>query len=413
MNWRRFLVLALACLMLGGCGAPPTTTRPPASTDPAPETTAPTAAPTVPTTVPPTTVPPTTAPPVTEPELMLETGRTIVVDGDWLASKSVVYEGVTYAKVGQFLDALDDAAFTGDDAQGYCLSWQGTDYEFLPNNPGILRNGRTTVLSAPMLTWQDSLWLPVEELCQMMNISLLDDPDRNSLFCTAIAGDWNWQTGVEIPILMYHGVSDNLWGASELFVSPANMEAQIAYLVENGYDPITFEDWSHLEDFDKPVMLTFDDGYLDNYEELFPILQKYNVKATIFLITVSVDRDERTVNTEQVQEMVASGLVSFQSHTYNHPHLSESSGTDLENQMRWSKYAITRMTGYEPIALCYPYGDSDAEARDVTMSHYKFGIAMTGGLYTTGTDESQITRYYVSRDTTLSQFIQMVSSAGQ
>ena len=71
---------------------------------------------------------------------------------------------------------------------------------------------------------------------------------------------------------MYHAVSDNMWGIDELFVSPASMEEQLRYLVDNGYEPIWFSDLAELEQYEKPVILTFDDGYDDNYTELLPLL---------------------------------------------------------------------------------------------------------------------------------------------
>lgn len=63
------------------------------------------------------------------------------------------------------------------------------------------------------------------------------------------------------------------------------MRQQLQYLWDNGYEPIFFSDLTHLEDYDKPVLLTFDDGYIGNYTELYPLLQEYNMKATIFIST--------------------------------------------------------------------------------------------------------------------------------
>ena len=403
MKYRKLTAWGLACLLFAGCGAKPAETTLPTETLP----------PVIQTEPAETTVPETTVPPTTEPESVLESGVTVVSDGDVLASGSVISDGITYVKAEEFFSALDDGEYAFDEELGHTLLWDGTEYAVRPGNEGLIQDGKTLVLGSPVLTRRDGIWVPLEELCLMLNLSVLEDPAKETVYCTAVATDWTWETGVRVPILMYHGVTDDTWGAEELFVSPSDMEAQIKYLVENGYDTITFEDWAHLEDFDKPVMLTYDDGYLDNYEELFPILQKYNAKATIFAITVSVDKDERTMTSEQAWEMHHSGLVSIQSHTYNHPHLSECTAEELHNQMLWSKLHVARMTGYEPFVICYPYGDSDAEAREIAAQYYSFGLNMTGGLYTTSSDVFQIPRYYVARNTSLSEFIDMVDEAGR
>lgn len=90
------------------------------------------------------------------------------------------------------------------------------------------------------------------------------------------------EIGRQVPVLMYHAVGDDCWGEEHLFVRPAELEQQLQYLSENGYETIFFEDLAHLERYEKPVILTFDDGYDDNYTLLLPLLQKYHMKATIF-----------------------------------------------------------------------------------------------------------------------------------
>ena len=76
--------------------------------------------------------------------------------------------------------------------------------------------------------------------------------------------------GVRVPVLMYHAVGDDCWGEESLFVKPEELEKQLQYLSENGYETIFFEDLSHIEQYEKPVLLTFDDGYDDNAETLLP-----------------------------------------------------------------------------------------------------------------------------------------------
>ena len=87
--------------------------------------------------------------------------------------------------------------------------------------------------------------------------------------------------GKAIPILMYHAVADvPNTGNTNLFVRPSELEAQLKYIADNGYQTITFEDLENIGGFSKPVMLTFDDGYKCNYENLFPLLKKYGQRAT-------------------------------------------------------------------------------------------------------------------------------------
>ena len=161
--------------------------------------------------------------------------------------------------------------------------------------------------------------------------------------------------GVDVPVIMYHAVSDNVWGIDELFVSPGDMEEQLAYLVENDFDPIWFEDLAHLEDYDKPVILTFDDGYDDNYLELYPLLQKYQVKATIFIITDCIG-NEHKMNADQIRELSDSGLVSIQSHSHTHADMDTLDAEETAWEMAQSKLVLTRLTGKEPYVLCYPTG---------------------------------------------------------
>ena len=133
------------------------------------------------------------------------------------------------------------------------------------------------------------------------------------------------RAGVRAPVLMYHAVGDDCWGEESLFVKPEELEKQLQYLSENGYETIFFEDLSHIEQYEKPVLLTFDDGYDDNAETLLPLLQKYGMKATIFAIGVSFGTDHYKdtdyaitphFGAAEAAEMTASGLISIQSHTH-------------------------------------------------------------------------------------------------
>jgi peptidoglycan/xylan/chitin deacetylase (PgdA/CDA1 family) len=112
----------------------------------------------------------------------------------------------------------------------------------------------------------------------------------------------------------------------DLSVTPENMDAQMGWLAENGYATITLQEllyhltlgWPLPE---RPVVLTFDDGYRDAFENAFPILQKYGFVGTFFIITDRVTFGEPAYATwDQIVEMHNAGM-DIQSHTRTHPDL--------------------------------------------------------------------------------------------
>lgn len=273
-------------------------------------------------------------------------------------------------------------------------------------------DGNSTVYTSggdtPNAFYDGEYWyLPYEELLTQKGYHLYKDPAGDRYY-TCYPKAESLSAGVEVPILMYHAVSDDLWGISGLFVSPANMEKQLQYLADNGYTPIWFEDLANIETIEKPVILTFDDGYDDNYTELFPLLKKYNMKATVFMITGSIGA-EHYLTADQIQDMSGSGLVSFQSHTVSHPDLGQCTAEELDAELLNSKATLARLTGKEPFVLCYPMGKWSELSLEKTAEHYEYGIFMSGKTFVTGeTDRVKIYRKYVSRTTSLDSFASMI-----
>ena len=363
----------------------------------------------IPSTIAPTDTP-TLPPETTQPEPSLPAGHSLTVDGDLITGGSVISDGVTYAPAEEFLRAVDGLALTREEDGTLGFQCDLLDVVLSPGQLGPVINGRAHPMKQEMLTHQGQIYIPLEEFCQILGISILNDEAQSHIYCTSGIADLHIPQGLSVPVLMYHAVSDDLWGFEELFVSPSDMEQQLAYLTENGYDPIFFEDLPDLENYDKPVILTFDDGYLDNYTQLYPLLEKYNAKATIFVITSAMGVSQRSMTQEQVKELSDSGLVSIQSHTVNHPELSSLDEAQQLAEIRDSKLEVARMTGREPHVLCYPSGERNETTKELTAQYYNFGIDMNGGLYTTGDDPMTVSRYYVSRYTTLDEFAAMVSA---
>lgn len=234
-----------------------------------------------------------------------------------------------------------------------------------------------------------------------------EDAEESHTYYTAYPLAEEVEEGIEVPILMYHAVSDQCWGIPALFVSPSELEKQLQYLQENGYTTVTFEDFGRLEQIQKPVMLTFDDGYDDNFTELFPLLQKYNAKATVFLICDLLGQ-EHYLTEEQVRQMDASGLVSFQSHTVSHRDLDTLEEEEQQYELEQSKRKLTRLLQKEVFVIAYPTGKWDESSIKITKEQYQFGLLSRGQRYESGDDRAKVSRYYVSRYTSLSEFKNMV-----
>ncbi len=145
-----------------------------------------------------------------------------------------------------------------------------------------------------------------------------------------------------IPVLNYHLINAKEIGP--LSITPQEFDEQMAYLHNNGYHTISPDE---LLDYiqnnktlpDNPILITFDDGYQDAYTEAYPILKKYNFKATVFLITDYIGNDNGYLNWEQVKEMHGSGF-TFGSHTLSHVSLAKVTNEEAKYQLLKSKEAI-------------------------------------------------------------------------
>ena len=115
-----------------------------------------------------------------------------------------------------------------------------------------------------------------------------------------------------IPCIMYHGVG------LESNLSTEEFEKQIKQI--KNMNTYKFEEIQELNYLipRKSILLTFDDGYRNNYTNAYPILKKYNKKATIFLNTAYVGIDDDYLTWDQILEMYSSGLVDFQLHSHSH-----------------------------------------------------------------------------------------------
>jgi peptidoglycan/xylan/chitin deacetylase (PgdA/CDA1 family) len=172
---------------------------------------------------------------------------------------------------------------------------------------------------------------------------------------------------VQVPILMYHYVDDEPPPAGpyadNLTVRTKDFIAEMDYLVKGGYSTVSLADVykamaGEKELPAKPVVLTFDDGGVDNYQVAFPILEQRGLSGTFFVITGSVGKEGQR-DWDQLTEMAAKGM-SIQSHTVSHPDLRGVSASRLRSELVDSREAIAEAIGEPSYVLCYPSGAYDA-----------------------------------------------------
>jgi peptidoglycan/xylan/chitin deacetylase (PgdA/CDA1 family) len=200
----------------------------------------------------------------------------------------------------------------------------------------------------------------------------------------------------------------------DLSVAPENFRQQMAYLAENGFSTITFEDLSraitnHQVLPDKPVIITIDDGYRDNYENAFPIMREYGITATLFLLTDPIDQGNPNYMTwTMIEEMAAAGI-RFGPHTKTHPDLRGLSREKLIWQILGSRETVAAHVGYMPLYFTYPSGRYDENTIAILQELDFWGAVTTAGGKCHGfNDRFEWTRVRVRNFTTLPEFIDLV-----
>ncbi|GEM_PF-554369 len=209
----------------------------------------------------------------------------------------------------------------------------------------------------------------------------------------------------KVPVLMYHIIGSpppNNYNAY-LYVEPSVLEQQVKYLADNGYTFLFPDEISYADNNRKSVVITFDDGYLDNYTQAFQIFKKYNVKATIFVVEDYIAANG-FCNEAQLREMSQSGLIRIYSHSKSHPDLSTLSTDQLNAEFASSQARMERITGRKCTALAYPFGKRSPEAIAVAKRYFKTAFTVNDGFYTNESNPFELKRFTVGRELDLKGF---------
>ena len=191
-------------------------------------------------------------------------------------------------------------------------------------------------------------------------------------------GTMGAQAQQRVPILLYHNIAQQ-YENPLLHVSKEQFAAQMDALQQAGYQTIGYADFlkaglsggEHLPD--KPIIITFDDGYASVYRDAFPILRERGMQATVFVITDRMGKqmgDYRHFSWEEAAKMEQSGVVAIESHTHSHPDCASLSEAAFLQEIQLSKAEIELHLGKECRIFAYPYGMESPYAQCLQAAGY-------------------------------------------
>jgi peptidoglycan/xylan/chitin deacetylase (PgdA/CDA1 family)/glycosyltransferase involved in cell wall biosynthesis len=233
-----------------------------------------------------------------------------------------------------------------------------------------------------------------------------------------------------IPVLMYHRVLDApIDTKHRTFVTKGNFEKHLRFFARRGLESITFQDYLAFSTGDKPLrefpkkpfILTFDDGYLDNYHNMLPLAKKYGYKGVLFLLgdfsasgnfwDLGEDVEaNRIMTTEQKKTFVDQGW-EIGAHTLTHPHLTLLNDEDVLHELRESRKRIERELQTKVVSFAYPYGTYDDRIKDlVKQTGFEFGIATDSGGITIEDDHFAVFRVNMFPEESLFSLFKKTSS---
>ena len=179
---------------------------------------------------------------------------------------------------------------------------------------------------------------------------------------------WLGMNGKGTRILCYHRVNDQIKGY--LSIPPSQFREQMEYLCAAGYQTIGLADLLNGSGNSKGVVITFDDGYRDNFENAFPVLESLGLKATIFCVTGKIGTEDY-LTWDQISLMRKKGI-EFGAHTLTHPNLKLLNREKKREEIEGSKRVLEQKLGTKADFFCYPFGEYDAEsARLVETAGYR------------------------------------------
>jgi len=229
-------------------------------------------------------------------------------------------------------------------------------------------------------------------ICMISAIALC--PSKTVLAFSGSGADSNQQSEITLPILMYHSILKDESRSGRYVVTPEVLENDMRFLEKNGYETITMTDLiGYVKHGDplpkKPIILTFDDGYLNNLTYLLPLLEEYDMCAVVSVVGEYAERFSNTedhninyshLSWQDITTLVESGRVEIQNHSYNMHSIGQRIGSTKKETETMSQYreifiddamrnqeALLENCGIVPNTYTYPYGHITTKSVDFLM----------------------------------------------
>lgn len=221
-------------------------------------------------------------------------------------------------------------------------------------------------------------------------------------------------TDIEIPVLLYHVVSHNPDPNNLYQFSVKEFEKQMVYLKENGYRTLTIKQYFNILDGKaampaKPILLTFDDNSNDFYPNVYPILDKYDLKATQFTVSDWVN-GSWNMTAEEITTVMENGI-DIQNHTVTHPFLNQMNYDQQFKEINDATASLKSLTGKTTNVFAYPYGAYNADTISVLENlGFQGAFTVAGGLSTDEGSRYEIPRIMILNGDTLDDFARKITT---
>jgi len=231
-----------------------------------------------------------------------------------------------------------------------------------------------------------------------------------------------------LPVLMYHHIVPDGEKTNGMTITATRFRTDMQWLVDHDYTFVLPHELAAGDIPEKPVMVTFDDGYRSNYDTLFPILKEMNVKIALALVVSRTDlEDSSFLSWDMCREMSQSGLVEFGSHSYDLHNFDErggcyvqgtANGIQRKKDESQTEYAdrvwgdlyhsievLEEQLGTEVCYFAYPFGVMSMDAVGFVQGHFDVTVTTNSAVWDLDKGLLDMDRITISMEKSVSDFL--------